>query len=391
MPWPPGKSLGTLVVIACALGEVQPQSAARPSTIGQQPTRTADGVIWYAAGRARGTPAADDRTVYFLSRNHEVVALAAETGAVRWRSSTQEGGESTNGSSVTLAGSFLVAGDYNVIAFERTTGLLRWRFTPTDGYGPGIYLGSVTSDTVYTGSPAGRVFAIALESGAPRWSAVIGSDGKTTVFEPVADGEAIVATYTTFTVPNAGGIVSLDATTGRERWRAPFPAEGASLSTAAAGGPLIAGDVVVAVSATGAIYAFDRATGSIRWLLPPEPETRAASSDPTRPDFRALTRTGTVLVAASLTGHIVAYDLSTRSRRWSYTSALDGSAAFKITSDAATVYVPYFSGALLALNVEDGTLRWRRENRSAAFTFPPLPAGDRLFAASSDGFYCLRK
>ena len=122
-----GRVSGVLLAAAAALGLV----AIDP----------ADSPIWHVAGEGRGRPAADWSTAFFLSKRHEVVALHAQSGQVRWRASTGQPGESTNGSAVALAGDIVAAGDYNVVAFDRATGEFRWRFEPDDGYGPGIYLG----------------------------------------------------------------------------------------------------------------------------------------------------------------------------------------------------------------------------------------------------------
>src|SRR5437660_5546051 len=90
----------------------------------------ADSPIWHVPGEGRGRPAADWSTAFFLSKRHEVVALHAQSGQVRWRASTGQSGESTNGSAVALASDIVAAGDYNVVAFDRATGELRWTFEP---------------------------------------------------------------------------------------------------------------------------------------------------------------------------------------------------------------------------------------------------------------------
>jgi hypothetical protein len=54
--------------------------------------------------------------------------------------------------------------------------------------------------------------------------------------------------------------------------------------------------------------------------------------------------------------------------------------------------VPYLGGRLVAIDVVTGTERWRTGEAAGAFSFPLLPAADRLYAASSEsGFYALRR
>ena len=194
---------------------------------------------WRIDGEGVGVPVADGPTAYFLSKRHEVIAVDAAAGVPRWRQGTGEPGETTSGSALLLAGSLVVAGDFDVVAFDRQRGSVRWRFSPTDGYGPGIYLGSAADGLVFTGSPAGRAYAIDTGTGTQRWSTLVRDDtvGETvdrvgtdvagghgtTVFPPVTDGGDVFAPYTTFTAPTVGGVVALDATTGHMRWRASFP------------------------------------------------------------------------------------------------------------------------------------------------------------------------
>jgi outer membrane protein assembly factor BamB len=310
--------LWVVVLLGCVLLGQETKSGAgvvaRPST------------LWHVDGKGRGLPAADSSAVYFLSKYHEVVALDANSGSLLWKRGTGESGETTSGISVVLTGPVVVAGDYDVVAFERGSGAIRWRFAPTDGYGPGIYLGGANGGAVFTGSPAGRLYAIDRNTGSLRWSCVVANDANTTVFQPAVDDDLAVAGYTTFVAPSVGGVIAVDARTGRERWRVAFPRPAdASLSTGSAGGPVLVDDLVVAASGDGTIYAFDRTTGSARWSIPRVGGLPVGAIVSTDRDFRALARTKETLVAGSLTGYVVAYDLRTRRERWRYGGMAHGS------------------------------------------------------------------
>jgi outer membrane protein assembly factor BamB len=368
-----GRLGGVLLAAAAALGAVASDPAASP--------------IWHVDGEGRGRPAADWSTAFFLSKRHEVLALNARSGEVRWRASTGEPGESTNGSAVALAADIVAAGDYNVVAFDRDTGEFRWRFEPDAGYGPGIYLGDAIESAVFAGSPAGRVYAIDARRGSSRWTTIVEDDGKTTVFAPIVEDEALFAAYTSFTAPNTGGVVALDRATGGVRWRSAFPpAAEKRTATNAAGGPLVFDDLVIATRGDGVIHAFNRGDGAIEWVI-------AGVNVPGRTvdDYRPLARSGRTLVAGSLTGIVDAYDLGTRERKWRYSGELNGSIAFSIAADDRCVYVPYIGGRLVALNIADGTERWRTGNLKSGFVWPPASAGDRIYLAGSGaGFYALR-
>ncbi len=347
--------------------------------------------VWHVEGVGRGLPAADSSTAYFLSRRHEVVAVDAASGMLRWKQRTDEVGEVTWGSRLVLAGSTVIAGDYDVFAFDRTSGGLRWRFSPTDGYGPGIYLGGAAGGLVFTGSPAGRAYAIDQASGEMRWSALVEGDGKSTVFQPVADRDLVVAGYTTFTAPNTGGVVAVEASTGRERWRTRFPRlDGASLGLAWAGGPLLVDGLVIAASSSGEVFAFDRDDGSIRWSIPPVGAACMGTLDPPDQDFRPLAHSRRTVFIGSLTGCLQAYNLDTRDLQWRRLAADEGAIAF-IASDEETVYVPFVGGPFLALSGSTGTLRWQIDGRSG-FSWPPAVVGDRVYVASStNGFFAFRR
>jgi outer membrane protein assembly factor BamB len=374
------------VALCCAALLAQQRAVFRP---GHEPPAVS---LWHVKGEGWGRPAADETSAYFLSKDHRLLAFDAATGALRWQKVTGATGLTTSGSMVFVAGDSVVTGDYDVVAFDRSTGALRWRFVPTEGYGPGSYLGVVADGLVYTGSPAGRVYGIDAVTGRSRWTAVVADDRRTVVFEPTADRELVVAGYGVSTVPNTGGVVALEAKTGRERWRTAFPRpSNPALGSNSAGNPILVDDLVIASTGYGAIYGFDREDGSIRWSIPTLGGLPSDTLSSPEFDFRPLARTGRTLLAGSLTGYLVAYSLDTLREIWRRAGPRHISIAFNISSDERSVYVPYLGGSLIALNVLTGSERWRTSTASGAFSFPLLPAGNRLFvASSSSGFYALK-
>lgn len=376
----------TCLVAVAALGRAVPWAGAPP---GVEDLRSGAShanplPIWHVPGEARGRAAADLQTAFFLSRRHEVLAIDARLGTVRWRASTGFGEEATSGPGVILAGPVIVAGDYDVIAFDRASGDFRWRFVPHVGYGAGIYLGSASNGLVFAGSPAGRLYAIDQITGEQRWSALVAEGANTTVFEPVTDGHIVAAGYTTFVAPNTGGVVVLDARTGRLQWRKAFPRSGdPPLASNWAGGPVISRDIIAATSGDGVIHGFSLATGSHRWTIPGLLGHTGVHS-PTH-DFRPLALSRETLVAGSLTGLVVAYDIRSQREQWRYSAPLGGAVMFNIASENETVYVPYITGQLVALRLFDGTERWRMSN---GFTWTPARSSNRVIVAgSTTGFF----
>lgn len=259
--------------------------------------------LWHASAEGWGVPAVKDSTTFFLTRQHGVLAVDIPSGRVLWRAGTDEPGERTAGSAVLAAGPLVVVGDYNVVSFDAATGATRWRFVPAEGYGPGIYLGSVTGDLVLAGSPSGRVFAVNHKSGRLVWSAAIGPGPPTTVFAPASDVELVAAGYTRFATPQEGGIAVWDLASGRERWRATFPPGPAVMGGSRwAGGPILANNVIVASDSNGQVYGFDRANGSVLWSISSHSSQDPLFSQPRR-EFRALARTNhTLFVGPAVSG-----------------------------------------------------------------------------------------
>ncbi len=357
-------------------------------------------VAWRASGEGRGRPAVDGSAVYFLSARHEVLAFDATTGIPRWRQFTGEPGEGTAGSAVAVAGPVVVAGDYNLVAFDRTTGSTRWRFTPALGYAPGLYLGETTSSLVLAGSPAGRLYALSPATGDLIWTTQVSESPASTVFPPATDGRIVAAGYTVFDGPATGGVICVDAATGRERWRAAFSrSSDPLLGTGSAGGPILAGSIVIASSGDGRVYGFDRETGAVVWTLPsidrmPEilrgPLPLPAAT--TGPDYRPLARSGSLLFVGSLKGDVIAYDLATQRERWRYLDPSQGSVSFGLASDDQLVYIPYASGRQVALAVATGRERWRTADSAEGLIWPSASDVRHVFMAGKPGgFVAIRK
>lgn len=378
-------SLARFIAASAALAGAMVAPGHLAPAVAQRADTGIASAVWHAEGQGWGTPAADASAVYVLAAAHEVHARDAATGALRWRAHTGEPGPTTAGSSLVLIDDLVVAGDYNVVAFDRRDGALRWRFTPIDGYAPGMYLGGTAGDLVFAGSPAGRLYAIDHRTGTARWSLVVSEDAQTTVFQPVADGDVVVAGFTTFRAPHIGGIVAIETATGRQRWRTVFPAPAdVSLDSGWAGGPVITEEAVIAGSGDGVVFALDRRTGSVQWTLPRWTATNPEQAGPAAPrdrDFRPLARMGDRLFAGSLSGEVIAYDLTDRSERWRYKSPRNGSIAFRMLADERSVFVPYVDGALVVLDSADGRERWRTGDQFTGFIWPPAIVGDRVFAA----------
>jgi outer membrane protein assembly factor BamB len=327
---------------------------------------------------------AAEGTAWFLSRTHDVVAVDGRTGVVRWKATTGEPGESTNGSRLLLAGSLVIAGDYDIVAFDRMSGERRWHFAPPDGYGAGIYLGTAAGDAIYAGSPSGTLFAVAT-SGSLRWRATLANGDHTTVFEPIVTGRHVVTAFVSFGDHPTGGLGAFDRETGALEWRAAWPHARDAAGSLPTGSLIAAGQLVMATTRDGAIHAFDRDTGVERWSAPGLKDARVGWPDAPN-DFRALAATSKLVVAGSLSGLVAAYDAATGRERWRRRPSA-ASVALEIAADENRVYVPYMSGDLHVLDTTDGMELWHLGDADGAFRWRPAIAGGRYFATSTSGFF----
>ena len=376
-----------LVASTCLAGEAQ-RAVARPGP----PART----VWNVKTPAWGRPAVDGAAGFFLSVSHEVVAVNLANGLVTWKANTGETGPIV-GAGLTLAGTAVIAGDFDVSAYDRHTGQRLWRFAPSTGHVPGTALGQAVDGAVLAGSSAGFVYAIEVASGRPRWATQVGEQRNTIVYEPVAAGDTVFAAFTTLAAPAFGGLVALHAVTGETRWRVEFPRQpDAPLGSGAAGRPMVVDGVVLVATRDGSIRAFHEDAGVAAWVIPGLNHPAIAKSpfqQPSGPaaDFRAMASAGRRLFAGSLTGYVTAYSLDTRARLWQHLGAQVGSLGFHLAADQHALYVPSLSGRLTAIDSATGVERWRIGDYQNAFLFEPVVAGDVVYATALGGFYALQR
>jgi outer membrane protein assembly factor BamB len=338
-------------------------------------------VAWVLTDPTKGTPVSDGERIFAISGDHRLIAVAKDSGVKVWDRRIRGLDPGFAGFGLALAGSTIIAGDYELTAFDSTTGAFRWRFRPGAGYGAGNYVGAVIENTLFAGSPAGRLYAIAADTGDSVWTYRLTGDGISTVFAPVAGRDSVVAAYTHFTAPPTGGIICLDRRSGVERWRREFTARGEALSLAAAGGAIIVRDTVVVADATGSISAFALRNGAPEWRIPVDGKPQG----PPAIDFRALAADTTTLYAASLSGVVSAYNLKDRSLKWAFDGRDNGSAGFQMTLEGDTLYVPFFGTGVIGLRSRDGVESWRAPAPFTGGEAPPVKLSNLLLLSSPAG------
>lgn len=365
-------------------------SGCQTQKFGTEPSSHVTPVIWAALGSAVGQPAADSATVYFGTSDHHVIAVNRQRGTVKWDGMTDgQTPRTLNGQNVVLAAGNVIFGDYAVYAFDQITGARRWVFDPerqgSGGYAPGAYELSTDGRTIYAGSGSGYVYAINALDGTLFWVVPLATDGRSSVYDPVIDGNVVYLTVRHFTNPITGAVFALDRSSGAVRWSHVFQPS----IPQAGSGPLdkvavFGGFVIVSVD-DGKIYALDRATGAVQWVAPRLGDVQGLD------DARPIILVGGVLVAGSTALELTGYDAATGRLLWQ-TNGGQGASINSLAADGQTVYVPYNNGVLGAFEAQTGTQNWLRSApNGGTFTPYPLAADEAIFAPSTTGLIALRK
>ena len=172
------------------------------------------GVRWRLAlgSPIESSPLVLDDSAYVGTRDGRVVRVSLATRRPVW--TARATGEVK--ASFARAGDTVVVGDYGgrVTAYARRDGRVRWRTTspgPRVGGAGRFYAGpAVAYGRVYIGNVNGRVLALSAATGAVEWVRVL--DDYVYSSAAVADRTAYVGSYDRH-------LYALDAVTGRVRWR----------------------------------------------------------------------------------------------------------------------------------------------------------------------------
>ena len=196
-------------------------------------------------------------------------------------------------------------------------------------------LNPFASKTVQRNSPVALVDFKPVLPVVKTWSASIGSAGDYSFSPAFAAGNVFVAAAN-------GVIASLDAISGREKWRI-----NAGMSLTAGIGT--DGNTVVVAGQKGAILAFD-SEGKLRWKMQASSEILSAPA----------VGQGLVIVR-SIDNRIQAFDVDTGMRRWilqrtAPTLSLRTAPGILIVDSVAYIGLP--GGRLLALSLANGGTRW---------------------------------
>jgi outer membrane protein assembly factor BamB len=232
-------------------------AAAQDGTVGRFSIDTGNPLWRVSLGKALTAGVGTDGTLAVVAtRDGTLVALDAD-GRTRWTAPI--GAEVVTPPSVADGTVVLRTSDNRVMAYEADTGKRRWS---VQRQSPSLVLRhsggiAMVPGFAFIGMPGGRLVALALASGAPRWDVPLAQPRGTTELERVADvvGTPLVIGSELCAVAYQGRIGCVDANTGNPVWVKDFSSP-VGLDVDARG--------VIAPDADDVVHAFDR-SGNPVW------------------------------------------------------------------------------------------------------------------------------
>lgn len=312
------------------------------------------------------SPAVVDARVYAASADGEIFCLEAADGKLIWK--IKAGTELTAGVGTDGKVLVVVGADGVILAFAAADGKPLWRAqASTEVLSPP----ALGSGVVVIRSMDNRIAAYDLESGNRRWFVQRTAPALALRASPgilMNDGIAYVA------LP-AGRLLALAAQTGAPRWDAPIaePRGATELERVAdvSGMPALMGRDVCAAAYQGRLACVDAGNGSVRWA-------RELSAD-VGPGLDQR-----YVFASDELGNLQAFARDSGSSLWRNTS-LSWRGLSSPVSFGRAVVVGDRQGYLHFFSREEGALLARMQTDGSAIRATPIVAGSTLIVQSQNG------
>ena len=336
-------------------------------------------------GRVTSSPAVVGDTLYIGSFDGNLYALDARNGQLRWKFATEgerrfsarhlHGAEPAAEvmpdpfdiflSSPAVSGRlvFFGSGDGNVYALAADSGALRWKFHT----GNVVHASPAVADgTVYVGSWDSYFYALDAASGRELWRFKTGEDPKINNQVGI-QSSAVVADGVVYFGCRDSNLYALDARTGEKRWS--FNNKGSWVISS----PVVrAGVVYFATSDTATVHALDAGNGSSLFSL----------SFNHWPFFSSPVLAGDTLYIGSHAGKLITIDLKARKPGWTFLTDGATKNAAALTKPDGT---PNYEGVFTDLFYDDMVIGNDRMFAIGAVLSTPAVDGDALYFGSWDG------
>lgn len=290
--------------------------------------------------------------LYLASWNHQLQALDAKTGAVRWKFKT---GDILNASPALGPDGliYLSSRDKNVYALDAVTGVKKWQFTTGGPLNTRPAVGS--NGLVYVAAFDKKVIALDAKTGAKRW------ERKT---QSIPSSPALSQDNTVYV--SASNLYALNGETGAVKWSL-------DLGVLQSEGPAVGENGTVYVGTPDALLlALDGASGKTLWQF----DTGHSM------DYPIVFGPDGILYASAQ--KLFAIRASNGKERWERSGG--GSAwSAPVIGDNSVVYVGYNDLQMYALNAATGRTKWQFDTGDGLLCFPTLgPDGTVYFQCEGD-------
>ena len=200
----------------------------------------------------------DGLTVVVAGENGMVYAFDAENGKLRWKA--QASSEILSSPAIGLGVVVVRSMDNRIAGYDVDSGALKWsvqRTAPALSLraSPGI---AFAGPNVYVGLSGGRLLALAVATGVPRWEVAVGDPRGVTELERIADisGTPMIIGREICAVAYQSRVACFDAVSGSPRWAAPMSSDvGVGADER----------YVYTADEHGTVQAFSRSAGGSQW------------------------------------------------------------------------------------------------------------------------------
>ncbi|HKR89233.1 MAG TPA: PQQ-binding-like beta-propeller repeat protein [Phenylobacterium sp.] len=200
-----------------------------------------------------------DGKIYVSSGFRQVVQLDAATGAIGWRTKTDQPIHAAP--TVTGGKVMVVALDNTLLTFDAATGAPSWNYQALSEPARILAASSpaVSGDTVVAAFGSGELVALREQNGSDLWNAALSRTSQTSALSEIRDipGRPVIYRGDVYAVSHSGVFAATDLRTGTSRW---------SLPVVGVTSPWAAGDVVYVVSRDGQLICAARDSGQIYWI-----------------------------------------------------------------------------------------------------------------------------
>lgn len=263
---------------------------------------------------------------------------------------------------------FALDKDGDVFAFDKAKGKKRWSVELDQEISAGL---GQSAKALLLGSYKGEVIALSKEDGSELWRTTLSSE---VVSEPAASAGVVVATT------NDGRLYGLNGETGEIKWF--FESVQPVLTLRGTSAPVVRGETVIAGFDNGKVYAFEIETGLIQWeqrVAVPKGKTeleRIVDIDGTP------LLAGDVLYAVSYQGRLMAFASATGRPMWGEeASSVQGPAA-----DYSQVYIAGEQDKVQAFSTATGVKVWENADLLRRKLSPPAVLGSYVAVADLEGY-----